>query len=103
MRFLFNIYVLTYYERGTELRVQTCLKYGAVLELMASPWNPVYHQSHFTSQAPHEDICAKQIWYLHNGPEGTPEAMALSEALGSVHRGAHRIHSRAADANLFPW
>ena len=69
----------------SELRVQTCLKYGAILELIASPWNPVDHQSHFTSQAPHEDICAKRIWYLHNGPEGIPEAMALSEALGSVH------------------
>ena len=83
----------------SELRVQTCLKYGAILELIASPWNPVDHQSHFTSQAPHEDICAKWIWYLHNGPEGIPEAMAF----GGCSRGAHRIHSHAADPNLFPW
>lgn len=76
-------------------------KLGAILELMASPWNPVDCQSHFRSQAPHEDICGKHIWYLHHGPEGIPEAMALSEALGSVHRGAHCIHSHAADPNLF--
>lgn len=55
------------------------------------------------SQVPHEDIYGKQIWYLLDGAEGTPEGVALSKALRSIHRVAYHIYSHAADPNFFPW
>lgn len=94
MHFPFNIYVLTYYERGTELRVQTCLKYGAVLELMAT-LGIQYHQSTLQVRHPTDPVLD-----LVSSQEGTPRGYGPVRGFGVCLQGAHRIHSLQQTLNL---